>query len=56
MRIRLLFVIVLSTGCASHPEKSLEPPPVVVIPAAPPAVMYYYSKSHMTLHLFTFLL
>jgi len=41
MRIRLLFVIALSAGCAGHPEKSLEPPPVVVIPAAPPAVMYY---------------
>ncbi len=41
MRIRFLLVIVLSAGCASHPEKSLEPPPVVVIPAAPPAVMYY---------------
>ena len=41
MRIRLLFVIVLSTGCASHPAKPPVPPPVVVIPAAPPAVIYY---------------
>ena len=41
MRIHLLFIMALSTGCASHPEKPLEPPPVVVIPAAPPAVIYY---------------